>query len=226
MGNEENNKGATGGSPTAPTSLPANFIEFYDAKNKFKRWVQRFESALSIYGVTNAATKNAYFLHYIGADLYETLCDLISPNKPEQSTYETNVSTLETHLDPTPLEIAEYFKFHHRHQMEGESVKDYMAILRKMATTCNFGTFLTTALRNQLVCGIRSQRIKDRLLEVRGLTLEKALEIAAGMESALAEGVHTKEVQAIQTTFKKKTSAPGKSSNPGQRPIECYQCGG
>ncbi|RVE41173.1 hypothetical protein evm_014177 [Chilo suppressalis] len=206
----------------APKNIPPNFIEFYEPKNKFQRWVQRLEGAFSIYSVTDTTSKNSYFLHYIGADLYDTLCDLVSPTTPERRTYEANVLTLTNHQDPTPLEISEYYKFHHRLQKEGEPIKDYIAALRKLASTCNFGSFLSTALRNQLVCGIRSQRIKDRLLEVRDLTLEKAIDIAAGMESAQAEGTYTQEVQAI--AVRKKTTF-GNKTNVTTGQIICFRCG-
>ncbi|XP_013144902.1 PREDICTED: uncharacterized protein LOC106108315, partial [Papilio polytes] len=170
-------------------------------------------------------------LHYIGADLYETLCDLLSPKTPETCSYSHNVDVLQLHLDPKPLEIAEFFKFHHRLQNEGEPVKDYLVALRKMAITCNFGTFLTTALRNQFVCGIRSQRIRDRLLESRDLTLERAVDIAAGIESALAERTHTESLEkSIQFLNVKKKMSPVSSKSglvsTKSNKIVCYRCGG
>ncbi|XP_049887357.1 uncharacterized protein LOC126381865 [Pectinophora gossypiella] len=211
-------------------AIPPNFLEFYDTKSKFKRWVQRLEGAFSLYNIS-PSKKNAYFLHYIGAELYDTLCDLVSPCKPESKTYDANVAALTNYLDPVPLEIAEYFAFHHRHQQEGETVKEYMAVLRRMAAGCNFGSFLETALRNQLVCGLSSQKIKDRLLETRDLKLQTAFDIAVGMEVSHIEGEKTKDVNALRMNMKKQWPKMNNSQSKNNHVQDshskiCYRCGG
>ena len=59
---------------------------------------------------------------------------------------------------------------------------DYVAELRRLATYCKFGDYLDHALRDRLVCGIRSENIQKRLLIEAGLTLTQAVELAQGME--------------------------------------------
>ena len=49
--------------------------------------------------------------------------------------------------------IAERFKFYQRSQGSGESVSDFMASLRKLASRCKLETFLSEALRDRFVCG-------------------------------------------------------------------------
>lgn len=56
-----------------------------------------------------------------------------------------------------------------------------------MAATCNFGNFLSMALRNQFVCGLANDKIKNRLLETSQLTMERATEIALSMEASLKD---------------------------------------
>ena len=80
--------------------------------------------------------------------------------------------------------IAERFHFHRRNQAAGESVVEYLAELRRLATHCEFKDYLAEALRNQLVCGLRSESIQKNLLARADLTLTKAIEIAQGMEAA------------------------------------------
>ncbi|KAL4717527.1 hypothetical protein ACJJTC_000676 [Scirpophaga incertulas] len=115
------------------------------------------------------------------------LAQLIAPNEPKNTPYNVLKETLQEHYDPTPLEIAEYYKFHHRKQMEGESIRDYLAALRKLAATCNFGAFLNTALRNQFTCGLLDHKVQDKLLESRALTLDRAVEIALSSEARRME---------------------------------------
>ena len=68
--------------------------------------------------------------------------------------------------------------------MEGESIADYVAALRKLASTCEFGDYLDQALRNRLVCGLKSGRMQQKLLTETSLSFKKAIEIATGMEAA------------------------------------------
>ena len=52
--------------------------------------------------------------------------------------------------------------------------------LKKLAQTCGFtdAKCLNMALRNQFVFGLESAAIRQRLLEMDGLKLEKAFEVA------------------------------------------------
>ena len=57
------------------------------------------------------------------------------------------------HLNPTPIIIAERYKFYHRSQEEGESLCQHLAELRKIAQYCDFGDILQQAIRDRFVCG-------------------------------------------------------------------------
>lgn len=69
-------------------------------------------------------------------------------------------------------------------------MREYMAVLRKMAATCNFGSFLNSALRNQFTCGLIDEKTRERLLEIKDLTLEKALQIAQSCEARKGNDLH------------------------------------
>ena len=59
-----------------------------------------------------------------------------------------------------------------------------MAELRKLADKCVFGAYLPEALRDCLVCGLRSEAIQRRLLSKEDLDFDKAYSIAHRMETA------------------------------------------
>ena len=69
-------------------------------------------------------------------------------------------------------------------QLLGESMADYEAALRRLATNCKFGEFLGQALRDRFVCGLRNEAVQRRLLSEKDLTHTKAMEIAQAMEAA------------------------------------------
>lgn len=64
---------------------------------------------------------------------------------------------------PKALVISERFKFNKRNQKEGESVNSYVVELKRLSTHCEFGTFLLKALRDRLVCGLRSETTQKKL---------------------------------------------------------------
>ena len=80
--------------------------------------------------------------------------------------------------------IAERFYFHKRNQAANESIADYLAAFCQLATHCAFANFLDDALRDRLVCGLRSSAIQKRLLSEKDLTLFTALKVAQSMEAA------------------------------------------
>ena len=100
------------------------------------------------------------FLSSVGGKTYSLLRDLLAPEKPSSKSLEVLFTTLKTHYEPQPVVIAERFYFHKRGQGANESIADYMAALRQLATHCAFANFLDDALRDRLVCGLRSTAIQ------------------------------------------------------------------
>ena len=65
----------------------------------------------------------------------------------------------------------------------------YLAFLKQLAETCDFKAFLDKALRDQLVCGLRSEAIQKHLLTEARAGFEKALEISQAMEAATKQTI-------------------------------------
>ena len=132
-------------------------------------------------------------LALVGAQTYQLLTNLVALNKPGEHTYAQVKEKLTAHLKPKPIKIAECFRFYKRQQQPNEKMADYIAEVRRLATTCEFGTFLDEALRDKFICGLFKESIQRRLLAEADLTLKKALELAQGMEAAEKD---SKEIKA------------------------------
>ena len=76
---------------------------------------------------------------------YSLIQGLVSPQKPEEKSYEDLVALIKKYFDPEPVVIAERFQYYQRTLGSGESVSEYLANLRKLAAHCQFGTFLSEA---------------------------------------------------------------------------------
>ena len=120
----------------------------------------------------------------------------MSPIKPEKKTFEELTDFVAKHLDPTPSAIVERFKFNSRFRKSGESMATFAAELRKMSQHCNFGDTLEDMLRDRSVVGIKDDAVQRRLLAEPNLTLQRAQEIALGMEMAAQ---NAKEIQQSET---------------------------
>ena len=105
-------------------------------------------------------------------------CSLLTPNKPKDKSFEELFAVLQKHFEPKPVVIVQRFHFHRRNQAPGESVADYVAELRRLATHYKFDGYLEEALQDRLVCGLRSDGVEKRLLTYTDLTLAKAIQVA------------------------------------------------
>ena len=96
------------------------------------------------------------------------LKSLVAPTNPGDLSL-TQINThLTNHYKPRTLEIAEAFKFNKRDQRPGESMSNYAAELRKLATSCNYGDVLQRNLRDRFVAGLQSATIQKSLLKEAG----------------------------------------------------------
>ena len=123
---------------------------------------------------------------------YSTLKDLCLPDLRADKTYDQLTQILKDYYKPKVLEVAETYRFHHTVQSETESVAEYANKLKRLAVHCNFGPYLTRALRDQFVGGVRSQTTKKKLLS-EDRTFDQALKVAqadalAEKESKLLQG--------------------------------------
>ena len=105
-------------------------------------------------------------------------------------------------------------------QEDDERVADFVANLRHLAKTHNFGQYLNTALRDQLVCGPCDHKCQRDLLSISDLTLAVALQKATAAETA-DKGI--KHIHADITTSAQPFSQELHKMAAQSKP--CYCCG-
>lgn len=120
----------------------------------------------------------------MGDEAYELISNLTSPAKPGESTYEVITQLMKDHLQPKPSFMAERYRFRQRRQQTGENIPQYISELKKLAKHCEFKAVLEENLRDQLVCGLISETIRQRLFTEENLEYTKAVKIACAMEAA------------------------------------------
>ena len=160
-------------------------IEQFDIKSdNWNEYVERLEQYLIANEINDPEKKVAVLLTIIDSETYSLLRNLLAPVKSATKTIEDLVGELKKHLNPTPIVIAERYKFYHRQQKSDETLSEYMAALRKLTEHCEFEGFLNEALRDKFVCGLQNASIRKKLLAERTLDLKRAIEISHGLEQA------------------------------------------
>ena len=179
--------------------------------------------------------RRAILISVIGAKAYDVLSDLCSPASPSAKTYTELSTILKSHFAPKRLVIAERYRFHSCNQAPGETVSTFVANLKRLAATCNFGTHLNEALRDRFICGIHSEQTKRKLLTA-DYTFEQALKLALSMETAEKDvrELSTSNTTASNQPVNKVTGKPGRRFNkyenkkppkPEVQENTCLSCG-
>ena len=70
------------------------------------------------------------------------------------------ITAVQSHHEPTKVQIAKQFDFQKREQTAGETYTDYNGALRKLALYYDFGA----KLRDQIICGLRNKSLQRILL--------------------------------------------------------------
>ena len=158
--------------------------EFDVAREEWPQYVERLGHFFEANRIEDEGKKTSIFLTMVGPTVFKLIPNLASPVKPGDKSYGDSVKLLTEHYRPTPSETFQRFKFHSRSNKPGESVANFVAELRALAEFCNFGSSLEAMLWDQIVCSISDGAIQCRLLGEVPLSVEKALQLAQGMETA------------------------------------------
>ena len=77
-------------------------------------------------------------------------------------------------IQPKRNRIYDWYVFNSHSQKPGESFDQFLAELRKLVATCQFGAFEDEILRDRIVTGLQDHSHCKRLLRDTTLTLQKA----------------------------------------------------
>ena len=206
----------------AAGSSIGHIAPFVSEEQKIGTYLERIQ----LFFVANAVEddkKVAVLLTVIGSNTYSLLADLAAPDAPSTKTFAELSELLTNHFQPKKMVVAERFRFQRRFQLENESVMEFTAGLRTLSRDCNFGDFLNDALRDQFVCGLRSEALQSKLLAEDGLTLQRAIEIAKAQEAARRDAHRFQDTTDNPPTIgfiRRKEDPP--SNSPTRL---CYRCG-
>lgn len=168
--------------------------EFSLQTGNWSTYIERVEMYFLV-NKTETDLKLPTLISLMGEEAYELLSTLASPLKPSALSYSRAVELLMGHLQPKPSVLAQRYKFRQRRQLTNETITDYVTELKKMSKNCDFNNTLDENLRDQMVCGLKSEVIRQRLFSEEKLDYNRAVSLALSLEAA------ERDSNAVQTTL-------------------------
>ena len=147
-----------------------------------------FKRAWRMYSVASELTKKdekiqiATFLHVAGIPA-QKVHETFTFTNDEKDKIEPLISKFEAYCEPKKNTTVCRYLLNSRLQHESESFTDFLTALRTLLKDCELPADLANEfLRDRIVCGVRDQKVRERLLRADTLTLERAIDICKAAE--------------------------------------------
>ena len=207
----------------------------------FEACAEQLEFFFVANGVTDSKQKKAVLLTNLLTETYQLAKDLMAPIllREDSLTYDTIVERLQKQLKPQKSTLVAGYEFDNQAHNAGETVSQYVAVLKHLATDCKFNNAMRLErLRVRLVSGFRDERMMSELLKLKieELTFDIAVAKCIGIVEALQGGKESNPVDLLsksRPSKKPKAKTEDKHSEkkgfpspkePGDQ--SCYRCFG
>ena len=202
-------------------ALFGNIEQFNPKCEIFSEYVERLGFYFEANSVIDINKKKAIFLTLIGPSQFRLLKDLTAPSTIAEKSFDELCVLLKSHHEPKPPKFLQRTKFENRSRNPGESVKQYIVVLRNLSEHCDFGETLEDRLCERFVRGINDERIQRRLLSETDLKLNRAVEIAVAITQS-TEGARELDTKSINVV-RKKIQNDNNQRKSGQTK-KCHKC--
>ncbi|CAB4006143.1 Hypothetical predicted protein [Paramuricea clavata] len=120
----------------------------------------------------------------------------------------------------------ERYKFNTRVPRDDETADQYVTELKLLAKNFNFGSLEDELIKDRVVHGIKSERVRERLLRERELTLDKALKVFQINEKSEEQLKVLNDVQSVKAIGKHNKSGNYRSKLDANRRRDFKHNGG
>ena len=157
--------------------------------NTWRQWRQRFELFSLASGLSSKGAKiqAATFLHVIGPAALEVYNTFTWSDDEDKQKIEMILPKFEAYCIPRTNVTWERHLFNTRNQRDDETIDQYATDLKKKAQTCEFQDLKDSLIRDRIVCRIRCDKTRSRLLKDPDLNLQKAIDICRANEATITQ---------------------------------------
>ena len=151
-----------------------------------KVW-QRFEIATGIFKQEDLI-RVATLLSVVGEDAAKVYDTFTWSDDENEQCIEDVLRQFDRYCQPRTQVIYERYKFNNRNQAVGESISAYITDLRTIAKNCAHEDITPDEIiRDRLVLGLNDEKMRERLLRINDLSLDKAIDICKAAEETSAQ---------------------------------------
>ena len=209
--------------------------DVYNNWTFFRAQWENYEVATGI-DKKNNKIRLATLLSVMGKECHQLQRHLHMPTADRDDSKKV-LDALQTHFEPTRNVIYERFVFNDCKQSQCETVDQFIAKLRKLADTCDFGELRDELVRDRLVTCTKDLGAQARMLREPKLTLNKAIDMCCASEQAKIQikKISGGEQEAVNYTSRDKSNShyqQGRkqtyvSEHTKRKPpnITCHFCG-
>ena len=160
--------------PPKPLSSEENVAE------NWRRWIQQFRLYLNAtrFDKKPAQMQCSTFLTVAGEEALK-IFNTFGFSDEDKVKIDVVIKTFEEYCTPKKNVTYERYVFNTRAEGAAEGIDAYVTELRKLPRNCEFGELHDSIIRDRIVCGIRSNGVRKRLLREKYLTSERAVEKCA-----------------------------------------------
>ena len=171
---------------------PPDILELNDGStaSNWRTWVSAWNNyrLATKLDKEEEARKVATLLAVIGKEANKVFRTFTWSSPDDAKKIATVVSKFEEYCIPRENTIYERFLFFTRDQRESETVDQYLTELRQIAANCDFKSVAPDQLlRDRLVTGTKTAKVRENLFKEKKLTREKAIDIARAAESTAVQ---------------------------------------
>ena len=193
-----------------------------DRADNWKIWKQRWDNYCIITGLLDQPEdyKCAMLLHSIGIESMRIFNGLKFSDGEDRNKKADVIKKFDQHFLGQTQEFFERFQFNRRNQESGESIDEYVSVLRNMAKTCGFCDCMRELLiMDRILLGILDDKTREELLSTHDLTLVKALEICRAREAATIhmKALKNEEINKVKGTQKQKKPMKPRDRTKGKQ---------
>lgn len=202
---------------------------------KWKRWRQTMDYYLDV-AMSDKTEKEKCkaVLYIIGLDGRE-IFNTFNFEANEEDKLEPLFKKFEDYCTPKKNVTVIRHRFNTRVQRQTESIDQYVTDLKLIAKDCEFEHLMEGLIRDRIVCGTNSSRVKERLLREDGLTLQKAVAICRADEESRKQLKTLNDDEQVHAVGKKSHKQEKAQSDFGARQrmgknvsikaFSCSKCG-
>ena len=208
-----------------PLSFEGNVAE------NWRRFKQEYDILVeATYSANSKKSKAAILLNHAGPDAIERARSFTYTDGETKDDPDVLARKFEELCKPYRNVTMERHKFNTRRQGQSESFGTYLSDLRNKASTCEYGVLKDEMIRDNIVCGINSDKIRALLLRESDLTLKKAIDLCSIAEQSserIKELAQTQSATEVHGVYKKHPKSSNSYSNPVKYSDkqQCGKCG-